>query len=173
MIGREHLVSDIIAEIPCQLEGQQNDYAAELVASSGNSEARVKVTVKDHDAPPPGSGGFLSGVKIRKENNQFWQTFYNPTDGNININSGNNVNLLHLGELDLNNPKLNKMQTKYVAELCANESAKQLVKRQVEKGKITLSSTELSTNLETMLDEMQKQKNKLLGLFLKNIERLI
>ena len=65
------------------------------------------------------------------------------------------------------------MQTKYVAELCANESAKQLVKRQVEKGKITLSSTELSTNLETMLDEMQKQKNKLLGLFLKNIERLI
>lgn len=172
-VGHKDLISDMIAEIPCQIESQQNDYVAELVASSGSREAGVKVTVKDHDAPPPGSGGFLSGVKIRKENNQFWQTFYNPTDGNININCGNNVNLLHLGELDLNNPKLTKEQTKYVAELCANESAKQLVKRRIEKGKITLSSTELSTNLETMLDEIQKQKNKLLNLFLKNIEKLI
>lgn len=172
-VDREHLVSDIIAEVPCHIESQQNDYSTELIASSGNRETRVKVTVKDHDAPPPGSGGFLSGVKIRKESNQFWQTFYNPTDGNININSGNNVNLLHLGELNLNNPKLTKQQTKYVAELCANESAKQLVKRQVEKGKITLSSTELSTNLETMLDEMQKQKNKLLNLFLRNLEKLM
>ena len=166
VLSQENMITETIGVVECKFIGKVVDSRAELKAEVDNSSSTLLVTIKDHEEPPIGSSGFLSGVKIT-HSDMFWQTFYNPRDGQININSGNNVNKLHLGVVDPDNPKFTKEQNKYLAELCATESAKQMVRRKIDKGKI------LETDFESVLDSVQKEKNKLLEIFVRSIEKLI
>ncbi len=166
VLSKQHLITETVGVVECKFIGRVIDSRSRIVAAVGNATSELVVTIKEHSQPPAGSSGFLSGVTIRNSDN-FWQTFYNPRDGQININSGNNVNKLHLGDVDPENPKFSKDQNKYLAELCATESAKQMVRRKIEKGKI------LETDFESVLDAIQKEKNKLLEIFVRSIEKLI
>lgn len=167
ILSSEHLVIDDIARIDLNIRTGNDVGRDAVVAVVGGSRTTLAVNIGDVQTPPdPGSGGFLAGVKI-KPDQQFWQTFFDRRDGHININSENNVNKLHLGTAKLDNFKPDKAQRRYIAELCANEAAKQLVRRKIEKGKIQ------SENYELVLDEIQKEKNKMLGIFIKSLDSFL
>ena len=137
-------------------------------ASVGSTVAVLSVDISDEedDQVDKGRGGFLNGVTV-KAVSSFWQTFFDHRDGRININSDNVVNKLHLGVVNPDNFKPNKDQRRFLVDLCANEAAKQMVKLKIGKGKIP------SDNYEAVLDEIQKEKNKLLGIFVKTLDNFI
>ena len=163
-ITEQHLITESIGVVECRFSGVRVDTISTIKAQVDSGSAELEVSIKSSDQPPAGSSGFLSGISFL-ESNQFWQTFYNRKDGKININTGNKVNKLQLGSFTAEKPT--KDQNKYIAELCATEAARLLVTRKIAMGKIP------DTDYEAVLDTIQKEKNKLLEIFVKSIEKLI
>lgn len=161
-----HLISEQIGVIECVFSCPVKDLAGSIFAKAGSRTTELKVVFKDHTPPPPGTGGFLTGVEILSSP-QFWQTYYDPQSGKIKVNNKNPVNHLHLGEVtEINPEKLTKEQKKYLSELCSGESARQLIKLKIDKGKLP------GDDYEAVLDDIQREKNKLLNIFLHNIDKL-
>ena len=157
VILEEHLVFENIARIDVPFKSKKIIGKTTLKAGVSGSAAELNINIaKSTDSNnQAGTGGFFSGVRVLKEESMFWQTFYNKRDGYITINSKNNINELHLG-VDPDISKCTKDQRKYLAELCATEAAKQLIKIRSHGGKIE------HNNYEAVLDEIQKEKNNLL-----------
>lgn len=166
-LSEEHLVAGNIAKVETEVASLEVFAQTGVKASVGSTVAVLSVDISDEeDQDDKGRGGFLNGVTV-KAVSSFWQTFFDHRDGRININSDNAVNKLHLGIVNPDNFKPTKDQRRFLVDLCANEAAKQLVKLKIGKGKIP------SDSYEAVLDEIQKEKNKLLGIFVKTLDSFI
>lgn len=162
VIKRPNLITDNIGVIDFELLSKEDDVEATITATCIKYQTEMNIFIRSINNLPTGSGGFFSGLLIQNSNS-FWQTYFNKNNRKIVINSGNLINYLNLGEIDNINHdlKLNEIQVKYISELCSNECAKQLILKMIAGGKIEES------NFESYLDEVQKQKNIFIKIFLK------
>lgn len=166
-LSEDHVVAGSIAMIENILVTLETQGQTEVKASAGSTVAVLSVDISnDNDNEDRGKGGFLNGLTIKAVSSH-WQTFFDHRDGRINVNSENVVNKLYLGIVNTDNFKPDREQSRFLVDLCANEAARQLVKLKIGKGKIP------GDDYEAVLDEIQKEKNKLLGIFIKILDRLI
>jgi len=160
-LAESDLINDEIGVIDYEFTGGIVGESYIIRAVCNGYETIGTIEVKEFETPPAGSSGFFSGAEL-KEEDQFWQTFYHPKTGKIIINKGNVINLSQLGDMNAvsnKDPKFSKDQKKYIAEICAFECSKQLAKKMYEKGKID------QNNIESYLDLLQKEKNKIYKIF--------
>ena len=160
-LEESYLINNEIGVLICEFSGGKLNEDYRVSAICDGYETIGKIEMRDFETPPAGSSGFFSGAEL-KEEDQFWQTFYHPKTGKIIINKGNSINFSQLGDMSAvsdTNPKFNKDQKKYIADICAFECSKQITKKLHEKGKID------GNNYEKYLDELQKQKNRIYGIF--------
>ena len=166
-IRAENIIGSNIARINIKFLARDSEDEEKIVATSGSTKAELGINITSKEEND-GGGGLISGVRI-KSDDSFWQTFYNRKTGEIFINSDNVTNKLHLGEIKTENYKPSKDARKYLAELCSNEAAKQLIRLKVEGN----SSKLRDNDYEALLDEIQREKNNLINIFIKFLRSYI
>lgn len=164
VLDTSFMIDTTIGLINCEFIGEIDNIEGTIVASCMNYETKVSVIIRSSDQPPIGGGGFFSGWEMDKVD-QFWQTYFNTHTRKVFVNTGNYINKLNLGEINnVNpNPKFDKNQKKYISELCSNECAKQLILNKIKMGKIS------ELDFAGFLDEIQKEKNKIMLIFYKSL----
>lgn len=170
-IKKENLIVDTIGKIDVGLISRQNGQNGRVVARCRNYSTEASIFVRDENTNIPGNKGFLNGWDIVNQPSRPWQQFYNPKDGMININGGNYINQYYFGDSNNKNMLKNKIEKdltcqRYLADLIADEVAKLIVKKMILQGKIT-DKEDTTENYELLIDEHQKEKNKIAGMVYK------
>lgn len=168
-LNQDNLLTDEVGVFECLFEGGTLDANYTITAEAKNYKTTALLQIRAIDAPPSGSSGLFTGVDIEGYD-QFWQTYYHPKTGKIIINEKNKINLSQIGDLSGTNrltPRFTREQNKYIAELCAFECSKQLVKRLVEGGKIEQG------DFEKYVNELLKEKNKIYEILVVALKKYI
>ena len=168
LIKRDTSINDsdkVTDDVACLTVGfSSGDFLGEchLVASIGTTKSKLAVKVTDHTKPPFGGfGGFLNDIVARSRPDDFWQVAYDASRYQIMINREHSINKIHFGSLkNLEWSKLNKRKKSYCAELVAGAAARHIIEQKVDKGHL------LTNNHEVLIDEIQKQKNKIMNIFI-------
>lgn len=158
----EDLITDTIAKIKVEIEGGEINKTYEVIANQYDKHTTCKLTLTEPTKNGNSNGGFIAGFKLEK-NNLFFQSYFDLSTRYIKINTNNPINILMLGnmeELDPDNPKFNKEQSKYLCDIIATQSAKSLVKeKNIKNGEINFEDSESA--IEQVQDLIQQHKNQI------------
>ena len=158
----DYLIADKIAKIKIDCEGGELNNSYEIIATQSDKQAICKLTLIEPTKNENPNGGFIAGFKLEK-NNMFFQSYFDLSTRYIKINTNNPINIRILGnmdDLDSENPKFNREQSKYLCDIIAMQAAKSLVKEQnIKKGEINFEDYEDA--VEQVQDLIQQHKNKI------------
>lgn len=157
-----YLITDTIAKIKVVCEGGELNKTYEIIATQNDKQAICKLTLIEPTKNENPNGGFIAGFKLEK-NNMFFQSYFDLSTRYIKINTNNPINIRILGnmdDLDPDNPKFNKEQSKYLCDIIATQTAKSLVREQnIKNGEINFDDYEDA--VEQVQDLIQQHKNKI------------
>lgn len=160
-LTQEYLLNDAIACINVVTNGGEvgNQYNVNAANSIYSSTSIINIVEPNQN--DKNSGGLISDIQMKKYQSDF-QSFIDLSTRVLYINSANPINermISNIDNLDPENPKFNKEQTKYLCDIIATQAAKFLVVEQTKKGDISTEDAE--DTVEQILDLMQKHKNKI------------
>lgn len=161
-VNEDDLINDDIARVLIECEGGELNKTYDVVVLYEDKIAKCKMTLIESVKNDNPNGGFIAGFKLEK-NNMFFQSYFNLNTRYIMINANNPINIRILGnmdDLDPDNPKFNREQSKYLCDIIATQAAKSLVKEQnVKNGEINFENYEDA--VEQVQDLVQQHKNKI------------
>ena len=156
------LIADKIAKVKVVCEGGEIDKTYDIVANYNDIESICKLTLTEPTKNDNPNGGFIAGFKL-EPNPMFFQSYFDLSTRYIKINTTNPINVRILGnmdDLDQDNPKFNKEQSKYLCDIIATQAARSLVKQQnVKNGEVNFEDYEDA--VEQVQDLIQQHKNKI------------
>lgn len=159
---RDNLINEKIGVLNVPLNGGQKNQTYDVCASYNNVTSHVSVTIIEASKNEPQSGGLISGFKL-EPNEMFFQSYFNPHDHFIYINSSNFINEKIMGDLSDKNPDsptFNSQQSKYLCDIISHEAASYLVKqRNIRNGEVNFDNFENA--VEQVQTLIQKEKNKI------------
>ena len=133
----------------------------EVISNCGKYNSTSKITIIEPNKDVKNSGGIISGIKMRKVK-MHSQSFIDLSDHILYINSANPINIKIMNDLDNidpENPKFNKEQTRYLCDIIATQASRFLVMQQMKKGDVNIDDKDDAT--DQILDLMQLHKNKI------------
>lgn len=161
VVKQDNMLNDNIACINVVTSGGEIGNKYDVVAKNYNCSSVSKITIIGPNHNDKNSGGLISDIQM-KDDKMYFQSFIDLSTRILYINSSNPINIRmmkDLDNLDPENPKFNKEQTKYLCDILATQAAKFLVIEQTKKGDIDIDDPEDATG--QILDLIQQHKNKI------------
>lgn len=161
VITEENMLNKTIACINVVTNGGEIGKQYDVIAKSNDLSCISKITIIEPNHNDKNSGGLISDIQMKKDK-MYFQSFIDLSTRILYINSSNPINTRMMKDLDnLNpeNPKFNKEQTKYLCDILATQAARFLVIEQTKKGDIDIDDPEDATG--QILDLIQQHKNKI------------
>lgn len=161
IVKQDDLLNDNIACINVVTNGGEVGNQYDLIAKINNNISISKITIIESNINDKNSGGLISDIQM-KNDKMYFQSFIDLSTRILYINSSNPINvrmMKDLDNLDPENPKFNKEQTKYLCDILATQVARFLVQEQTKKGDIDIDDPEDATG--QILDLIQQHKNKI------------
>lgn len=161
-VTEELLITDTIAKVKIICGGGELNNTYEILAKYNEIESSCKLTLVEPTKNDNPNGGYIAGFKL-EPNNLFFQSYFDPSTRYIKINTKNPINIRILGnmdDLDQDNPKFNKEQSKYLCDIIATQAARSLVKdKNIKNGEVNFEDYEDA--VEQVQDLIQIHKNKI------------
>lgn len=161
-IEERMIVANSICRVKVCFEGGEVNKTYNISAKYNDIESLCKLTLAEPTKIDNPNGGFIAGFKL-EPNERFFQSYFDLSTRYIKINTLNPINIRILGnmdDLDQDNPKFNKEQSKYLCDIIATQAAKSLVKeKNVKHGEINFEDYEDA--VEQVQDLIQQHKNKI------------
>lgn len=160
-IKQEDLLNENIACIDVITNGGVIGNSYDVIASAMDKQCVSKITIIEPNQNDKNSGGFISDIKTDVLK-MAAQSFIDLSTRILYINSANPINLriiTDIDNLDPDNPKFNKEQTKYLCDILATQAARFLVIEQTKNGDVDIEDPEDAT--AQILDLIQQHKNKI------------
>lgn len=160
-IEQDSLLNDNIACIDIITNGGIVGNQYDVIASAMDKQCISKITIIEPNQNDKNSGGFISDIKTDVLK-MAAQSFIDLSTRILYINSANPINLriiTDIDNLDPENPKFNKEQTKYLCDILATQAARYLVIEQANHGDIDIEDPDDAT--AQILDLIQQHKNKI------------
>ena len=161
VITEENMLNETIACINVVTNGGEIGKQYDVIAKSNDLSCISKITIIEPNHNDKNSGGLISDIQMKKDK-MYFQSFIDLSTRILYINSSNPINtrmMKDLDNLDPENPKFNKEQTKYLCDILATQAARFLVIEQTKKGDIDIDDPEDATG--QILDLIQQHKNKI------------
>ena len=161
VIDGNFLLNSTIACVDVKTNGGFVGSQYEVEATCGEYNSISKIAIIEPKPNEKNSGGLIAGIQL-KPYKSFFQSFIDASDRILYINSSNPINvriIKDMDNLDPDNPKFNKEQTKYLCDILAMQCARYLVVEQAKKGDIDVEDSGLAT--EQILDLIQQHKNQI------------
>lgn len=161
VITEENILNETIACINVVTNGGEIGKQYDVIAKSNDLSCISKITIIEPNHNDKNSGGLISDIQMKKDK-MYFQSFIDLSTRILYINSSNPINtrmMKDLDNLDPENPKFNKEQTKYLCDILATQAARFLVIEQTKKGDIDIDDPEDATG--QILDLIQQHKNKI------------
>lgn len=161
VVKQDYMLNDNIVCINVVTSGGEIGNQYDVVAKNNNYSSISKITIIESNHNDKNSGGLISDIKM-KNDKMYFQSFIDLSTRILYINSSNPINIRmmkDLDNLDPENPKFNKEQTKYLCDILATQAARFLVIEQTKKGDIDIDDPEDATG--QILDLIQQHKNKI------------
>lgn len=158
-VSENDLLTSDIAMINVEVAGGNDNTSAVIMAEVKTQQTDLKVLVRNKEESELNKSGFINDV-VHKSTLDFVQSYFQSTTGEIVINDANLINKVFLRSW-FEGKNMGNEQKRYIADICSIETAKLLIKKKVEKGKIDV------TDFDVYMDELQKEKIKVFNIFLK------
>jgi len=129
-----------IKKIRYKVNEDITDY--EVKAKTKDHDTKLDVLVREIVDEPKGTSGIINGFKTTPDDDAFYQSYFHQNDKYIYILEENYINKMLMPDLSLvDKSKLNykKEDRVILADILASEIAKLLIKKLVDKGKISIS----------------------------------